>query len=170
MATPKLYSFIMKTIDGQDRSLSSYEGKVLLIVNVASRCGFTPQYSGLQSLYERFKSRGFALLGFPSNDFGWQEPGSDEEIKKFCDLNFRVTFDLFSKIHVKGSEQHPLYAYLTTETAVPGSVRWNFQKYLVDRRGTVVDRFQSRTEPNDAEVVDKIERLLAETPATTSVG
>ncbi len=159
---PKLYSYSVTTIDGQERSLSAYKGKVLLIVNVASKCGYTPQYEGLEKLYEQYKSQGFMILGFPANNFMWQEPGSDAEIKEFCSLTYNVSFDMFSKISVKGDDQHPLYAYLTKETSVPGTVRWNFQKYLVNRKGEVVDRFAPGTEPLDEEVVRKIQALLAE--------
>lgn len=158
----KLYSFSMKTIDGEDRPLSVYRGKVLLIVNVASKCGYTPQYEGLEQLFEKYKGRGFMVLGFPANNFLKQEPGSDSEIKEFCSLTYGVSFDMFSKVSVKGDDQHPLYTFLTKETSVPGSVRWNFQKYLVNRKGEVVDRFAPGTEPLDEEVVTKIEALLAE--------
>ena len=159
---PKIYTFSVKTIDGEARSLSAYSGKVLLIVNVASKCGYTPQYEGLESLYERFKDKGFRVLGFPSNDFLWQEPGSDAEIKEFCSATYGVSFDMFSKISVKGTDQHPLFKYLTEETSVAGPVKWNFQKYLVTRTGEVVAKFASGTEPLDKEVVKRIEELLAE--------
>lgn len=158
----KLYIFSVKTIDGEDRSLSAYKGKVLLIVNVASKCGYTPQYEGLEKLFDQYKDQGFMVLGFPANNFLWQEPGSDAEIKEFCSLTYNVSFDMFSKVSVKGDDQHPLYTYLTQETSVPGSVRWNFQKYLVNKKGVVVDRFAPATEPMDKEVVTKIEALLAE--------
>jgi glutathione peroxidase len=159
---PKLYSFSMKTIDGKDKPLSEYKGKVLLIVNVASKCGHTPQYKGLQSIYEKYKDRGFIILGFPANNFLRQEPGTNDEIKKFCTLNYGVTFDMFSKISVKGSDQDPLYQYLTKESPVPGVVTWNFQKYLVDRKGNVVEKFAPGTGPEEKEVIDKIEQLLSE--------
>ncbi len=159
---PKLYSFTMKTIDGKDKPLSEYKGKVLLIVNVASKCGNTPQYKGLESIYKKYKDRGFIILGFPANNFLWQEPGTNEEIKKFCTLNYGVTFDMFSKISVKGSDQDPLYQYLTEESPVPGAVTWNFQKYLVDRKGNVVEKFTPKTKPEEKEVIDKIEQLLSE--------
>jgi glutathione peroxidase len=159
---PKLYSFVMKTIDGKDKPLSDYKGKVLMIVNVASKCGHTPQYKGLEEIYTKYKDKGFVILGFPANNFLWQEPGTNEEIKKFCTLNYGVTFDMFSKISVKGDDQHPLYKYLTKETSVPGDVKWNFQKYLVDRKGNVVSKFQPGTEPVDKEVIDKIDQLLSE--------
>jgi len=158
----KLYSFTMKTIDGKDKPLSDYKGKVLLIVNVASKCGHTPQYKGLQSLYETYKDKGFVILGFPANNFLWQEPGTDGEIKNFCTLNYGVTFEMFSKISVKGKDQHPLYQYLTEDSPVPGVVKWNFQKYLVDRNGNVVEKFAPGIKPEEKEVIDKIEQLLRE--------
>jgi glutathione peroxidase len=159
---PKLYSFSMKTIDGKDKPLSEYKGKVLMIVNVASKCGHTPQYKGLESIYEKYKDRGFMILGFPANNFLWQEPGTNDEIKKFCTLNYGVTFDMFSKISVKGSDQDSLYQYLTKESPAPGAVTWNFQKYLVDRKGNVVEKFAPGTKPEEKEVIDKIEQLLSE--------
>jgi glutathione peroxidase len=160
--TAKLYTFTMKTIDGTDKSLGDYKGKVLLIVNVASKCGFTPQYEGLESLYETYKDKGFMILGFPANDFLWQEPGSDTEIKQFCSLTYHVSFDMFSKISVKGGSIHPLYEYLTKESGAQGSVKWNFQKYLVDRKGNVVVKFPSSTEPLDPRVTQKLEELLSQ--------
>jgi len=159
---PKLYSFSMKTIDGKDKPLSEYKGKVLLIVNVASKCGNTPQYKGLESIYEKYKERGFMILGFPANNFLWQEPGTNDEIKKFCMMNYGVTFDMFSKISVKGDDQDSLYQYLTKDSPVPGAVTWNFQKYLVDRKGNVVEKFTPKTGPEEKEVIDKIEQLLSE--------
>jgi glutathione peroxidase len=159
---PALYSFTMKTIDGNDKKLSDYKGKVLMIVNVASKCGHTPQYQGLESIYEKYKNQGFMILGFPANNFFSQEPGSNEEIKTFCSLNYGVTFDMFSKISVKGDDQHALYHYLTEESPVPGAVKWNFQKYLVDRKGNVVDKFSPGTEPTEKEVLNEIEKLVSE--------
>jgi len=157
---PPLYSFTMKTIDGKDKQLSDYKGKVLMIVNVASKCGHTPQYKGLEALYEKYKDSGFMILGFPANNFFSQEPGTNEEIKIFCSVNYGVTFDMFSKISVKGDDQHPLYHYLTEESQVPGVVKWNFQKYLVDRKGNVVTKFSPSTKPTEKEVIDEIEKLL----------
>jgi glutathione peroxidase len=157
-----LYSFTMKTIDGNDKKLSDYKGKVLMIVNVASKCGHTPQYKGLEALYEKYKDQGFMILGFPANNFFSQEPGTNEEIKTFCSLNYGVTFDMFSKISVKGDDQHPLYHYLTEDSPVPGAVKWNFQKYLVDRKGNVVDKFSPGTEPTEKEVIAEIEKLVSE--------
>jgi len=159
---PKLYSFVMKTIDGKEKSLADYKGKVLMIVNVASKCGHTPQYKALEELYNKYKDQGFDILGFPANNFLWQEPGSDADIKNFCTTNYGVTFDMFSKIDVKGSKQNPLYAYLTKDSPVAGPVRWNFQKYLVDRQGNVVAKFDPGTEPEDKDVVAKIEQLIAQ--------
>lgn len=158
----KLYTFSAKTIDGDVKSLDAYKGRVLLIVNVASRCGYTPQYEGLEEIFKKYMDRGFMILGFPANNFLRQEPGTDEEIKSFCSLTYGVTFDMFSKISVKGSDQHPLYAYLTKETPVGGSVKWNFQKYLVDRKGNVVARFMPATEPSNPKLVAKLKSLLAE--------
>ncbi|HEY6953585.1 MAG TPA: glutathione peroxidase [Bacteroidota bacterium] len=160
-SSSKLYDFVMKTIDGKQRSLSEYKGKVLLIVNVASECGFTPQYAGLEAVYEKYKNEGFVILGFPSNDFGQQEPGTDNEIKTFCETNYKVTFDLFSKIEVKGSNQHPLYKYLTQECESPHEIKWNFNKFLVDRKGRVVQYLPSNVEPADAALTKSIETLIA---------
>ena len=157
----KLFGFTVKTIDGKERSLSEYEGKVVLIVNVASECGYTPQYKDLQDIYQKYKDKGFVILGFPSNDFGQQEPGTDPQIKKFCETKYNVTFDLFSKIEVKGNDQAPLYKYLTTECEVPHDITWNFNKFLVDRTGKVVDYFPSKVKPTDTALTKKIEELLA---------
>jgi glutathione peroxidase-family protein len=156
----KLYEFSVKTIDGKERSLSEYKGKVLLIVNVASECGFTPQYKGLQEIYQKYKDRGFVILGFPSNDFGHQEPGTDAQIKQFCESKYNVTFDMFSKIDVKGENQAPLYKYLTTECEVPHEISWNFNKFLVDRTGKVVNYFPSAVKPTDTALTKKIENVL----------
>ncbi len=158
----KIYSFTMKTIDGKVKKLSDYRGKVFMIVNVASKCGFTPQYEGLEALYNKYKDRGFTILAFPENDFRSQEPGTNAQIKQFCTEKYGVTFDMFSKIDVIGKNQHPLYTYLTKDTPVPGDVQWNFQKYLVDRDGKVVSKFQPATEPLDNSVTSKIEELLKE--------
>ena len=157
-----IYEFTLNTIDGKPRALSAYKGKVLLIVNTASKCGYTPQYKTLESLYEHYKDRGLSILAFPANNFGWQEPGTNEQIKEFCSKNYHVTFDLFEKISVKGSDKHPLYTYLTEDSPFPGEVKWNFQKYLVDRQGNVVARFSHKTDPMSSEVVAKVEEVLAE--------
>jgi glutathione peroxidase len=151
----------MKTIDGKDVDLGTYQGKVVLIVNVASRCGATPQYAGLQDLYEKYKDKGFVVLGFPANDFGAQEPGSDEQIKEFCSTKYAVTFPMFSKITVKGPEKAALYKVLT-ETADPsGEVGWNFEKFLIGKDGKIAGRFKTRVSPDDAELVSAIEAALA---------
>ena len=166
-AAPDRYvlDFDMTRIDGSPESLSSYRGRVLLLVNVASRCGLTPQYDGLEALYERYRERGFAVLGFPANDFAGQEPGTDAEIADFCRSTYGVRFPMFSKIHVKGAGQHPLYRKLTGLPApIGGEVEWNFQKYLVDRRGDVVARFAPRLTPDAPELVARIEALLDEDP------
>jgi glutathione peroxidase len=157
-----LYSFTMNTIDGKIKPLAEYKGRVLLVVNVASFCGYTPQYKDLEEVYRKYKDKGFVILGFPANNFGQQEPGSDEEIKAFCDTKYNVTFDLFSKISVKGEDQHPLYQYITKDSPFPGEVKWNFQKYLVDKNGNIVAMYASRVKPTDKEVIQRIESLLKE--------
>lgn len=159
--TTSLYDFTMNDIDGKPVNLSQYRGKVLLLVNTASFCGNTPQYSDLQALYEQYKEKGFEILAFPANNFGQQEPGSNQEIKSFCFTKYSLTFPLFSKISVKGSDKHPLYQYLTEQSPFPGEVEWNFQKYLVDRSGNIVGRFHHRTKPLASEVVKEVERVLA---------
>lgn len=149
-----IYSFKATNIEGKEISFSEYQGKVLLIVNVASQCGFTPQYEGLEKLYKKYKDRGFITLGFPCNQFGSQEPGTEAEIKNFCDLNFGVTFPLFSKIEVNGVNAHPLYKYLTNERpGILGSeaIKWNFTKFLVDSKGEPIKRYASTTKPEDLE-------------------
>jgi glutathione peroxidase-family protein len=155
-----IYAFAVKDIDGRERALSEFAGKVLLIVNVASKCGFTPQYKTLQTLYTRFKERGFEILAFPANDFGRQEPGTEAEIKSFCSLTYGVTFPLFSKISVKGKGIHPIFAFLTDKATNPqfsGKITWNFNKFLLDRKGNVVARFDSKDDP----LGDKIPRVLS---------
>ena len=156
-----VFDFSAKTIDGKTRRLADYKGKVLLIVNTASQCGFTPQYKGLEALHKEFGKRGFVVLGFPSNQFGAQEPGPESEIAEFCEMNFGVTFPLFAKIDVNGEAAHPLYKYLTK--ARPGllgpeAIKWNFTKFLVDRSGQVVKRYAPTTEPK--EIAADIEKLL----------
>ena len=163
-AVTNLYSFTMKDIDGKSVSLADYKGKVLVLVNVASKCGFTGQYEGLESLYKRYQDRGLVILGFPANDFLWQEPGTDAEIKTFCSLKYGVTFPMFSKISVKGSDIHPLYQYLTDKETNPqfaGAISWNFNKFLVGRDGKILARFGSRTTPADKELVEAVEKALA---------
>jgi len=157
--------FTLKNIDGKDVPLSSYEGKVLLLVNTASQCGHTPQYKGLEALYEKYKDKGFEVLAFPANEFGAQEPGTDEEIKQFCSSKYKVSFPLFSKIVVKGKEIHPLYDFLTSEATNPkfaGPIPWNFAKFLVNRKGEVIARFDPKTTPDSGEVVRALEKALAE--------
>ncbi|HIP46814.1 MAG TPA: glutathione peroxidase [Campylobacterales bacterium] len=156
-----IYDFNVTTISGKEKSLSDYKGKVLLIVNVASKCGFTPQYAGLEKLYETYHDKGLEVLGFPCNQFREQEPEDEKAIKSFCTLNFGVKFDMFSKINVNGDEAHPLYKYLKKEqTGFLGTegIKWNFTKFLVDREGNVVERFGSSTEPQ--ELTKDIEKLL----------
>jgi glutathione peroxidase len=159
--TTSLYDFTMDDIDGKPINLSQYRGKVLLVVNTASMCGNTPQYTDLETMYEQYHDKGFEILAFPANNFGQQEPGTNAEIKGFCMTKYSVTFPLFSKISVKGSDKHPLYQYLTEQSPFPGEVEWNFQKYLVDRSGNVVGRFHHRTKPLSPEVVNEVERVLA---------
>jgi glutathione peroxidase len=159
--TTNLYDFTMDDIDGKPVNLSQYRGKVLLVVNTASLCGNTPQYTDLETMYEQYHDKGFEILAFPANNFGQQEPGTNAEIKGFCLTKYSVTFPLFSKISVKGSDKHPLYQYLTEQSPFRGEVEWNFQKYLVDRSGNVVSRFHHRTKPLAPEVVNEVERVLA---------
>ncbi len=156
-----LYEFTMDDIDGKPVNLGVYKGKVLLLVNTASLCGNTPQYTDLERVYEQYHEQGFEVLAFPANNFGQQEPGTNAEIKGFCLTKYSVSFPLFSKISVKGSDKHPLYQYLTEQSPFPGEVEWNFQKYLVDRSGQVVGRFHHRTKPASPEVVNEIEHVLA---------
>jgi glutathione peroxidase len=152
----------LNTLEGQPTSLGEYKGKVILLVNVASECGLTPQYKALQALHEKYKDKGFTVIGIPCNDFGSQEPGSSEEIRKFCSAKYNVTFPLMEKIHVKGDEQHPLYARLTGKNAeFPGEIKWNFGKFLIGRDGKVLKRFEPRTTPDSEEVVKAIETALA---------
>ncbi len=156
-----IYDFTVKTIDGQDKSLADYKGKVLLIVNTASKCGYTPQYKGLEAIYKEYKDRGFEVLAFPANNFLGQEPGSNEKIKEFCSLKYKTTFPLFSKISVKGPDTAPLYQYLTAESGHNGDISWNFNKFLVDRNGKVVARFDSKVKPQDDSITGQIKKLLA---------
>ena len=166
-------SFQLKDIEGKDVALSSYKGKVLLVVNVASKCGHTPQYVGLQDLYTKKQASGFEVLGFPANDFLWQEPGTDAEIHKFCSAKYNVAFPMFSKIHVKGDEIAPLYRWLTSQKSSPegaGKISWNFEKFVIGRDGQVAGRFAPSTLPEDPKVLALIESELAkpvpsETPA-----
>lgn len=159
--TASLYDFTMDDIDGKPVNLGQYRGKVLLLVNTASFCGNTPQYTDLETIYEQYRDKGLEILAFPANNFGQQEPGTNAEIKGFCLTKYSVSFPLFSKISVKGSDIHPLYQYLTEQSPFPGEVEWNFQKYLVDRSGNVVGRFHHRTKPLSPEIVKEVERVLA---------
>jgi glutathione peroxidase len=150
----------VKTIDGASADLADYQGKVVLVVNVASRCGATPQYAGLQELFEKYRDKGFVVLGFPANDFGAQEPGSDPEIKTFCSTKYGVTFPMFSKITVKGAGKAPLYKTLTEASDPPGEVSWNFEKFLIGRDGSIVGRFKTGVSPDDGSLVKAIESAL----------
>ena len=158
---PMVYDFTLNDIDGKPVSLSQFRGKALLLVNTASFCGNTPQYSDLEKMYEQYREKGFEILAFPANNFGQQEPGTDAEIKDFCYTKYSLSFPLFSKISVKGDDKHPLYRYLTEQSPFPGEVEWNFQKYLVDRSGNVVARYHHRTKPLAQDIVRDVERVLA---------
>lgn len=156
-----LQQIALKDINGQPTSLAAHDGKVVLVVNVASECGLTPQYKALEALHQRFKARGFTIVGVPCNDFGGQEPGSNDQIKTFCSTKYNVTFPLLDKVHVKGPEQHPLYAHLTgKEAKFPGDVKWNFGKFLIGADGQVLKRFEPATTPDAAEVIAAIEAAL----------
>lgn len=159
-ANPGVYSFTMQTIDGKEKKLADYQGKILLIVNTASKCGYTPQYQSLEALYEKYKDKGLEVLAFPANNFHNQEPGTDAEIKSFCLLKYRTTFPLFAKISVAGDDIHPFYKYLTTESGQNGPIPWNFTKFLVGPDGQVVARFGPKTDPFDPEVTAKLEEYL----------
>jgi glutathione peroxidase len=161
-AASSLYEFTLPSIDGKPMPLSSFKGKVILMVNVASRCGHTPQYSALEAIYEKYKDRGLVVLGFPANNFGAQEPGTNEEIKTFCSTKYQVTFPLYAKVSVKGEDTTPLYQYITQDAnpAVAGEIKWNFTKFLVDRNGKVVQRFEPAVKPDSPEVAAAIEKLL----------
>ncbi len=158
----KLQSIPLKDIDGKDTSLKAFAGKVVLAVNVASHCGNTPQYAGLEALYAKYKEQGLVVMGFPCNDFGAQEPGTNTEVKEFCTSKYRVTFPMMDKLHVKGAEQHPLYKELSGPgSAFPGDVKWNFGKFLIGRDGKVVARFEPKTQPDSADVTKAIDEALA---------
>jgi glutathione peroxidase len=161
-AASNIYDFTLPSIDGQPAPLGDLKGKVVLLVNVASQCGYTPQYSALEAVYEKYKSQGFVIVGFPANNFGSQEPGTNQEIKTFCTRKYSVTFPMYSKVSVKGSDQTPLYQYLTKQTSGPitGEIKWNFTKFLVDRNGKVVQRFEPAVTPDSPQVVSAIEKLL----------
>lgn len=156
-AASSIHDFTLNSIDGKPAPLAAYNGKVVLLVNVASRCGYTPQYAGLQALYEKYKDKGLVILGFPANNFLWQEPGTDAEIKTFCSTKYKVTFPMYSKISVKGGDTAPLYQYLTKEK---GSVKWNFTKFLAGKDGKVIQKFDSGVTPESPELVNAIENAL----------
>jgi glutathione peroxidase len=158
-----IYDFTMKSIDGQPVSLKSYSGKVVMLVNVASKCGFTPQYAALEALYEKYKDRGFVIVGIPANNFGSQEPGTNEEIKKFCSNKYNVTFPMMSKVSVLGDDKTPLYQFLTDKSKDPqfgGDIQWNFTKFLFDRNGNAVARFEPKVTPDSPEVQTAVESAL----------
>lgn len=148
------------TIDGAATDLQAFAGKVLLVVNVASQCGYTSQYAGLESIYRKYKDQGLAVVGFPANNFGEQEPGTDKEIKEFCTSNFNVSFPMMSKVSVKGDDIHPLFRYLTVTSNLPGEIKWNFSKFLIDQHGNLIARWPSKIEPTNVEITGKIEELL----------
>ena len=164
MAAEKtIYDFTMNSIDGQPTPLSTFKGKVVLLVNVASRCGFTPQYAGLESIYKRYKDRGFVIVGIPANNFGGQEPGTNQEIKTFCATKYNVTFPMMAKVSVQGSDITPLYQFLTDKSLNPdtgGEIGWNFTKFLVGPDGKVIARFDSKVEPDSPQVTSAIEKAL----------
>jgi glutathione peroxidase len=157
-----IYDIPVKDIDGKDTTLAAYRGKVVLIVNVASQCGFTPQYKNLEAVYEKYKDQGFVILGFPCNQFGGQEPGTDADIKQFCTSKYDVTFPLFDKIEVNGANRHPLYVALAGETSpFPGNITWNFNKFLISKDGKIINRFTSKITPDSPEATAAIEAALA---------
>jgi len=161
---PPVLNFSMKSLAGQDVNLEKYKGKVVMIVNTASKCGYTPQYKDLEALYRKYKDKGLVILGFPADNFGHQEPGSDEQIAAFCHDKYDVTFDMFSKISVKGDDQAPLYQFLTeekTDPKFPGEVKWNFEKFLIGKDGTIIARYRSKVKPSSEEVVKAVEAELA---------
>ena len=160
-----VYNFTLNSIDGRPSPLADYKGKVVLLVNVASQCGYTPQYSALEAIYEKYKDQGFVILGFPANNFGAQEPGTNEEIKTFCTRKYNVQFPMMSKVSVKGSDTAPLYQYLTDAGQNPqtgGEIKWNFTKFLFDRNGNIVARFEPDVTPDSPQVVAAIEKALAQ--------
>jgi glutathione peroxidase len=165
MAAEKtVHDFTLSSIEGQATPLASFKGKVVLLVNVASRCGYTPQYAGLEALYEKYKDRGFVIVGIPANNFGAQEPGTNQEIKTFCTSKYHVTFPMMAKVSVKGDDKTPLYQYLTDKSANPktgGDIQWNFTKFLVGPEGQIIARFESKVTPDSPEVTGAIESALA---------
>ena len=162
LSAGSLQDIPLKDIDGKDTSLKPYQGKVVLIVNVASRCGYTPQYKGLEALYEKYKDKGLVVLGFPCNQFGSQEPGTAQEIKDFCSSKYNVTFPLFSKIEVNGADRHPLYVALAgKDSPFPGDIKWNFSKFLLGRNGKILNRFEPGVTPESPELTSAIDTALA---------
>ena len=162
-AMKSIYDIPVKTIDGKPTTLADYKGQVLLIVNVASQCGYTPQYEGLEKIYEQYQSKGFAVLGFPANNFGGQEPGTEAEIVTFCSTNYGVKFPMFSKLSAAGADIHPLYKFLTEKETNPnfaGKINWNFNKFLIDKSGNPIARFDSADKPESAKVTQAIEQAL----------
>ena len=161
-AAGSIYDIPLKDIDGKDTSLKPYQGKVMLVVNVASKCGFTPQYTALEALHQKYKDRGLVVLGFPCNQFGGQEPGTDAEIKQFCSSKYAVTFPMFDKIEVNGANRHSLYVMLAgKESPVAGDIGWNFTKFLIGRDGKILKRFESKVKPDSPEMIQAIEAALA---------
>jgi glutathione peroxidase len=164
-AAASILDFKVRDIDGKDVKLKKYKGNVLLVVNTASQCGYTPQYEGLQATYVKYEAKGFRVLGFPANNFGSQEPGTETEIKEFCTSKYKVTFPMFAKISVKGEDQDPLYKFLTSKETNPefsGDIKWNFSKFLVDRYGKVVARFEPKVKPDGPEITEAVEKYLAQ--------
>jgi len=162
-ASKSVYDFTLNSIDGQPSPLSSFKGKVVMLVNVASKCGYTPQYSALESTYEKYKDRGLVIVGIPANNFGAQEPGTNEEIKTFCSRKYNVTFPMMAKVSVKGSDQTPLYQFLTDKTLNPttgGEIKWNFTKFIFDRDGNAIARFEPEVTPDSSQVTAAIEKAL----------
>ena len=159
--TTSIYDITLTNARGEQTALSSYKGQALLIVNVASACGFTPQYEGLEKLYQTYRDRGLHLLAFPCNDFGQQEPGTIAEIQSFCSLNYGITFEIFDKLHCIGDERHPLYTWLVEQSESKDNVQWNFEKFLIDRSGALTERYSSKVTPNDEALIRDVERVLA---------
>ncbi|MCR8631797.1 glutathione peroxidase [Paenibacillus radicis (ex Xue et al. 2023)] len=155
-----IYDISVQTADGGTKALNDFKGKVLLIVNVASKCGFTPQYAGLEKLNQQYKDQGLVILGVPCNDFGGQEPGTAEEIQQFCSMNYGVTFEVLAKVDILGDNKHPLYKLLTEQSEPQGDVKWNFEKFLIAKDGSIAGRFSSKVTPEDAELTNAIEKLL----------
>jgi glutathione peroxidase len=163
MAASSVYDFTLKSIDGKPTPLSDFKGKVVLLVNVASKCGYTPQYTALEALYEKYKDRDFVIVGVPANNFGGQEPGTNEEIKTFCKSKYSVTFPMMGKVSVKGADQTPLYQFLTaseTDSKFAGEIKWNFTKFLISKDGKIVNRFESKVTPDDPQVISAVEHEL----------